>query len=408
MKKYDYIIIGGGCAGLSLAFHMKKKGLSGKKILILEEKKKEKNDRTWCFWSAHKPEFGDLPVKSWDTLAFKSDDFRQVEKMDKLKYYYIKGSEYYQTIRSYIQDDPMFEYREERAASILTEEDKVLVHTSNHVYEANWAFNSIPDKSVKGESDIWLKQHFIGYFLETKDEVFNPTEVTFMDFSTSYPNAFMYVLPFSPTRALVEFTVFSESVWDDRIYIEEIKAYLAKKGVNQDFEIKEVEKGAIPMSSHLFSRKDSERVINIGTRGGMTKPTTGYTFLNIQRDSQHIVDQLIRTGSPSYSSANKKKRYRFYDNLLLDIIKQEPEQVKGIMTTLFRKNKVSTILRFLDEKTPLRAELMLLLRLPWLPFFRAIYRFYIHGKITSTVEPARSLVKSPYPAPKPGRISPVD
>lgn len=408
MEQYDYIIIGGGCAGLSLAFHMKKNGLFGKKILILEEKRKKKNDRSWCFWAAEAPKFGELLVKSWDKLAFRKGDFEQVESPQKLKYHYIKGSDFYEEMHRMIQQDPMFEYRQERVVDIETVAGGVKVKTRDQLYHASWAFNSIPPhSSQKKKEEIWLQQHFVGYFLETEKAVFDKEEVSFMDFRTAYPNAFIYILPFSSTHALVEFTAFSEKLWEEKVYDAEIRSYLKDKMGIERFEIKEIERGAIPMSSHRFSKKESDRIINIGTRGGMTKPTTGYTFLRIQEDSKKIVDQLIRSGNPLYVS-DQKIRYRFYDNLLLDIIKHEPEQVDRIMGVLFKRNKISTILRFLSEKTSPWNELRLLLRLPWAPFFRAIYRYYLNGKITPSYQSRRRSAQSSYPIAQPGGISPLE
>lgn len=407
MENYDYIILGGGCAGLSLAFHMKKGGIKGKRILILEEKRKVKNDRTWCFWSAEKPELGSLQSKNWQKMGFESSNFRKVEQLDELSYHYIKGSDYYKEIRLAIADDPMFEYKEERVERIIKKENGVQIISTHQQYEATWVFNSIPFQPPKSKKDIWLKQHFYGYFLETETNSFDPEEVMFMDFNTPYENAFFYVLPLSPTRALVEFTVFSSSVWSENIYKQQLEDYLReKKGIEQ-YTITEIEKGVIPMTSYVFPKMENERVMNIGTRGGMTKPTTGYTFIHIQEDSRKIVEQLLKTGSPIYKDT-RKKRYRFYDNLLLDIIKHEPDKLKLVMTTLFKRNNIPTILRFLDEKTSLTQELWLLLRLPWLPFFRAIYRFYLHGKTLPTTQPDIRITKPPYPLAKSSGILPVD
>lgn len=50
MQKYDYIIAGGGLAGLSLAYYMNQTVLREKSILIIDQDTKTKNDRTWCFW----------------------------------------------------------------------------------------------------------------------------------------------------------------------------------------------------------------------------------------------------------------------------------------------------------------------------------------------------------------------
>jgi|GEM_PF-4274895 len=48
---YDFIIAGGGAAGLSLAYYLTMSPLSGSRVLVVDGAKKDANDRTWCFWS---------------------------------------------------------------------------------------------------------------------------------------------------------------------------------------------------------------------------------------------------------------------------------------------------------------------------------------------------------------------
>ena len=49
--KYDYIIAGSGCAGLSLLHKiLQTPSLQNKSILVIDKDQKKSNDRTWCFW----------------------------------------------------------------------------------------------------------------------------------------------------------------------------------------------------------------------------------------------------------------------------------------------------------------------------------------------------------------------
>ena len=51
MKEFDYIIIGGGCAGLSLAYELEiHKKLKNKTLAIIEPREEYKRDKTWSFW----------------------------------------------------------------------------------------------------------------------------------------------------------------------------------------------------------------------------------------------------------------------------------------------------------------------------------------------------------------------
>ena len=50
MREFDYIIIGGGCAGLSLAYELDEhKKLENKTLAIIEPRDEYKKDKTWSF-----------------------------------------------------------------------------------------------------------------------------------------------------------------------------------------------------------------------------------------------------------------------------------------------------------------------------------------------------------------------
>ena len=51
MKEFDYVIIGGGCAGLSLAYELELHNkLLNKTLAIIETRPDYKRDKTWSFW----------------------------------------------------------------------------------------------------------------------------------------------------------------------------------------------------------------------------------------------------------------------------------------------------------------------------------------------------------------------
>ena len=63
-------------------------------------------------------------------------------------------------------------------------------------------------------------------------------------------------------------------------YDQQIKEYIEKKLNLKNYKITYKEVGAIPLFYPSF--KSEKNKINIGTAGGMTRLSTGYTFLNIQ------------------------------------------------------------------------------------------------------------------------------
>ncbi len=82
----------------------------------------------------------------------------------------------------------------------------------------------------------------------------------------------MYVLPFAPTRALVETTYISPASLPDATYEDDLRGYLgARYGLTAP-EVRWRERGAIAMTRHRpASLRQSPRVIHLGLRGGLAK-----------------------------------------------------------------------------------------------------------------------------------------
>ena len=70
MKEFDYVIIGGGCAGLSLAYELEiNEKLKDKTLAIIEPRTEYKKDKTWSFWKVASHNFDDCVKKSWKNFT---------------------------------------------------------------------------------------------------------------------------------------------------------------------------------------------------------------------------------------------------------------------------------------------------------------------------------------------------
>ena len=114
-------------------------------------------------------------------------------------------------------------------------------------------------------------------------------------------------------------------------------------------------------------------IINIGTAGGQTKPSSGYTFQFIQKYTRNIVDTLIATGKPFVQPENSS-RFSFYDSTLLQILDRKKVEGKKLFTDLFRHGDVQTVLKFLDNETSFREDINIMRRLPKGKFAMAALR----------------------------------
>ena len=195
-----------------------------------------------------------------------------------------------------------------------------------------------------------------------------------MDFSMPQHDdtRFIYVLPFSDSEALIEMTVFSPDTYPDATYEDALRTYMNAHHENIKFTIENTEKGAIPMTDALFSRLGNAGEVLLGTAAGMVKPSTGYAFKRITRDSRQLSEDLNAHRKPRW--ATSKGRFRFYDRLLLGILTDEPLKGSVIFEQLFKKMPMTTIFRFLDEETNLWEEIKLFSKLPFAPFLKQIYR----------------------------------
>lgn len=379
---YDYIITGGGCAGLSLAYYLNRSSQRGQRILILDAEAKNQNDKTWCFWTDQDLPFACAQHTAWQEMEILTPGHNLTQSIDPFRYVFVNSLSFYQEVKAELEQNPQIEFRYEKVDSVEDLPEGSVVYTSQGSYYARYTFNSIIfPLQREPEQYFYLSQHFGGWFVETQKPVFDPNRIRLMDFRIEQNDEvrFVYILPFSETEALVEYTVFSENTWHTDAYDQALRQYLTEElGVNH-YTITHRERGSIPMTNHPFARQKGKHVVNLGTAAGLTKATTGYTFLSIQRHAQQLVQALEKSGEPVVKP-RKRARFAFYDELLLYLIRNQGWRIRDIFARLFRQNDFRTILRFLAEDTRLHEELPILIRLPWGPFFRAIWDYKILGK----------------------------
>ncbi len=379
---FNYIFTGTGLSALMTVYKMVLSGkFSGQSILLLDEDAKKTNDRTWCFWAKEETLWKSVISKKWDSALFANEDFRCDLDLNPYQYNQIRGLDFYNFVFEELSKHQNITFLNEKVTDINELETHVFVGTEDNRYTCHYLFNSIYTKAFALSQTKYpvLQQHFVGWFIKSETEIFNPDQATFMDFSVEQRGntRFMYVLPISKTEALVEYTLFSEDLLAKEEYENEIQIYLRNLEADQ-YEIVEKEQGSIPMTCFPFWKKNTKRVLNIGTAGGWTKASTGYTFRNSDKKSSELVAFLDPSsdawGSLKMSTFYKKKRFWFYDLLLLDILYRHNELGSVIFSSMFKKGNPALIFKFLDEETSLIEDLKVILKCPKMPFIKALFR----------------------------------
>ncbi|RZJ31533.1 MAG: lycopene cyclase [Flavobacterium sp.] len=374
MKHYDYIFTGAGLAALMTVYRMTASGkFSGKSILLIDPDRKKSNDRTWSFWETDGGEFDDIVSRQWNSALFADVGSKQTLDLSPYRYKTIRGSDFYDFVLKQIRTESNIDFVHDKVTDFDDVSTNCVVKTENAEFTCGKIINSIynPELAAAQEKYPVLQQHFIGWFVKTKEPVFNPYQLTFMDFSVEQKGntRFMYVLPFSENEALVEYTLFSKDLLRESEYESEIESYLKTLGAS-DFIITEKERGSIPMTAYKFWKNNTKNIIHIGSAGGWTKASTGFTFKNTVKKSASLAE-FMQTNS-DLRQFHHTNRFWFYDLLLLDILSEKNDRGHEIFSAMFADGKSALILKFLDEETSIAEDLRVILKCPKRLFLSAL------------------------------------
>ncbi|MFZ9160531.1 MAG: lycopene cyclase family protein, partial [Aquirufa sp.] len=116
-REYDFILAGGGMAGLSFAYYLSQSSLSNQRILIVD--RGIRREQTFCYWSDEPSEFDFLAEKSWDSLYFHSARPSSIElSITPYSYRKINAADWFSHIESELSKFPSIHYLKTEIQSI--------------------------------------------------------------------------------------------------------------------------------------------------------------------------------------------------------------------------------------------------------------------------------------------------
>ena len=354
MKEFDYIIIGGGCAGLSLAYELEvHEKLKNKTLAIIEPREEYKRDKTWSFWKVVPHNFDDCVKKSWENFSINIPGKTNYLECKNYPYQSIDSGLFYKKINNRIKENK----------NISFFKDISEINTNN-----SFIFNSVPEIK-KNHLNLW--QHFCGVEIKTENNFFDEKIFNLMDFDCEQRESvhFFYTLPYSKNKALIETTWLSKmNDNSQKDYDNQIKKYIEKHLKIKNYEITYKEEGAIPL--FYPSYKKVKNKINIGTAGGMTRLSTGYTFLNIQEHSKYLRENIENISKLKKFEISRK--YQFLDNIFLRVLNKNPEKMSNIFFNMFNTSP-KTVIKFLSNKSNFFEDFKIILQMPKLTFIKALF-----------------------------------
>ncbi len=347
--------------------------LQHKKILVIDQSPKTKNDRTWCFWETNNGLFEPIVHHHWQKIQFLSNQFSGNITIAPYTYKMIKGLDFYNYVSNYAKKFTNVTFLYKKVDFISSEKHNASAVIGNETFTAEYIFNSIlfnQPKIPKGK--YYLLQHFKGWVIKTTEPIFQPNLATFMDFTVSqqHGTTFMYVLPTSTNEVLIEYTLFTEELLQQANYENALKDYIGNKLGISNYTIEHEEFGIIPMTNIDFP-KHKGRIVNIGIAGGQAKGSSGYAFQFIQKRTAEIVISLIKYQHPFTKTKLKEKKFKLFDSVLLNVLYNKKLNGDTVFAAIFKKNNPNTIFRFLDNESNLLEDLQIMNSVPTSVFLRA-------------------------------------
>lgn len=368
---YDVVILGAGCAGLSLCLALLEHGATGP-ILLVDSRVEYADDRTWSFWDLEPTRFTHLARARWSTWGVGTKDGVVRSSALSTPYVSLAANDFYREALARLAEHPNVRmllgegalgYRP-IAEGLEVETPRLRVRGAQLV-DSRGLRPAARELAEAATRSTWIPQKFVGWHVVASRPVFRPDECLLMDFDVDQSRGlrFGYVLPVSATESLVENVYLSDARVTEAEHRVELEAYLLTKfGLEAgSYTVLGDEHGNIPMTDHVFERRPMPGVTVLGTLGGATRPSTGYAFLRIQRSSEAAALRMLGSAGGMDGGADASSRVRtprtvrvsLLDRVFLRFLADHPERAPLVFARMFGRVPADSLVRFLsDASTP--------------------------------------------------------
>jgi lycopene beta-cyclase len=372
----DLLILGGGCAGLSLGVRIGANPGCCTRTVIVEARSIFANDRTWCFWQQPSDHFAHLTTHAWSTLQLRAGERIVSLACGTSPYQLLPSEAFYADACRLIDQSGSVELL--RGTRVIAEPSRVdgiwKVETDRGSLTARQVIDTRPP-SPDSPMRVTLWQSFAGQEVLCESGPFDPGSAMLMDFadSTDENIHFTYVLPMTRQRALVESTVFGPRPLSAAFFAERQAAAVERECRGAAFHVLRNEHGVLPMGiATPRGSDDGVGLVRVGVMRGAARPATGYAFGRIQRWADTCAASL-REGRPAQAHQPDHLHTRVMDSLFLKVLRARPELAPRLFLDLFENVEPARLIRFLSDAGSLLDHAAVVAALPARPFLRALF-----------------------------------
>ena len=370
----DLVVLGGGCAGLSLAVRLAEQAGRCRRVTVLESRSAYANDRSWCFWRLGPHRHESLVKRNWSRVAVRSSSRAVQVDCARTPYQLLEAGDFYDHARRTFESGEVV--RLELGVTVSAPPRAVpggwRIETSAGGLSAAQVIDTRPPRAPRrGDSALW--QSFLGQELLCDRPVFDPTRVELMDFAPESPGevAFTYVLPLSSDRALVETTLFDPEPHGPADLARRQQQAVQRLCGDAQTHVVRTEAGILPMGMARPAKALGPGHLHAGLMSGAARPATGYAFQRIQRWADRC-SEALRRGQTARAHEPDPLLTRLMDRLFLDVLRTHPERGPELFTRLFERTATPRIVRFLSDRATLMDRVAVAASLPTGLFLRQL------------------------------------
>ncbi|MFC0335995.1 lycopene beta-cyclase [Kushneria avicenniae] len=371
----DLVILGGGCAGLSLAYRLARHQ-DAPRTLIVDPRNDYTNDRTWCGWPVTAHPFQEDVRARWHDLTLHTDRASTTIESRRYPYEMLEAERFYSRTLAAVEAHPSIERIQAHAVDVEDREDGVTVTLdSGETVRARFGVDTRPHP--KPLTSPWLWQDFAGINVQADNL---PRHAELMDFRVNDdPQAgidFLYVLPYAPDQALFEWTRFGRPPTDPGTLEHRLEDYLETRLGPGKWQALRRETGTLPMAPP--TRTNGRSMVVTGAYGGAMRAATGYAFHAIQRWADECADALLK-GQPPVG-ARPGRVLPHLDRIFMSTLARHPERAPEFYRGLFEHAPTDSLIRFLSGVPSVRDTLSVMNALPWAPLIGSTLRHALPGQ----------------------------
>jgi lycopene beta-cyclase len=383
----DILIVGAGLAGLGLALQLCDVRFAHLRVIVVEQRASYVRDRTWSYWRTAPHRYSILERAQWSAWRLGHKGQSIVASAHGWQYASIDADAFYTHALAQINACSHVKLRLGLQVQDLRDGPLpcVVISTGEEI-STQWLFDARPP-SVNQQG---LAQHFVGWEISTDRPCFVPDVLDVMDFQTHDDAGlhFLYVLPYSSNRALIESTWISASDVQPN-YELELSQYIGKHWPTARYKVEFVERGYLPLETSAKATvavKQGTRVLRIGRSGGTLRASTGFAFLETLAHVEHIANVVAAAASLqvlSVASLRFKRHWldSWMDRVLFNAMRSRWQRAPEFFMRMFELAPSEQLMQFLSGGSSLKARFALALSLPTLPFIKAAMRVLTARKL---------------------------